>query len=411
MAKKEVGIYTFQLCTIILYTICLLGLAWQITQISINYFAFDVVSDIKIIMPEEIHGTKSLNLFFPIYEVKNETIFEKIWKKYFPNHSISVSNEIEIIRDTFTLEDLLDIAISPTKLFKNITNETIVSICGRLIGYHIPNILFNSRTYLNQKYLLNVSFAFLTVGGTFPDIDIHRFLPATELGDTDRRISISIESHSYFVTKLSFPYVDDCINYSKFGFRNQDDAIIKCVRNISTLYGFMTRNDSSFLQSRSLMRTDSAKEHLRGCDLKYHKGDCMKESIFTIIHQYMQPRVNKTNTELIRIDDIDNLIELYMEKGNEPSFKVESKPRINLIDFITYILGAMGSWLGFSFIACNPIPYFLKVNIEATSKIKSKPDQSTLIHHYACARFRSIISNHNDRLKRVEHFLSRLKID
>lgn len=411
MAKKEVGMYTFQLCTIIFHTTCLLGLAWQITQISINYFAFDVVSDIKIIMPEKIHDTKSLNLFFPTYEVKNETIFEEIWKKYFPNQSIPVSHEIEIIRDTFTLENLLDIAIPPTKLFKNITDETVISICDRLIGYHIPNISFGSKTYLNQKYLLNTSFIFLAVGRTFPDIDRHRIFPTTELSENDRMITISIESHSYFVTKLSFPYVDDCINYSKFGFRNQDDAITKCVRNISTLYGFMTRNDSSFLHSRTLVRILSPKEHLRGCDLKYEKDDCVKESMFTIIHQYMQPRVNKTNTELIGIDDPDNLIELYMDRSNEPSFKVESKPRIDPIDFITYILGAMGSWLGFSFIACNPIPYFLEVKIDATSKIKSKPDRSTLIHHHACARFRSIISSHDDRLKRVEYFLSRLKIN
>lgn len=52
---------------------------------------------------------------------------------------------------------------------------------------------------------------------------------------------------------------------------------------------------------------------------------------------------------------------IYPNDGNEPSFTLESKPRIDNIDYVTYILGALGSWLGFSFLGVNPIPYLLKV--------------------------------------------------
>ena len=43
----------------------------------------------------------------------------------------------------------------------------------------------------------------------------------------------------------------------------------------------------------------------------------------------------------------------------DPSFAAESKLRIDDIDFVTYILGALGPWLGFSFLAVNPIPYLV----------------------------------------------------
>ena len=38
-----------------------------------------------------------------------------------------------------------------------------------------------------------------------------------------------------------------------------------------------------------------------------------------------------------------------------------SKPKIDDIDYVTYILGALGSWFGFSFIGINPIPYLLEM--------------------------------------------------
>ena len=43
-----------------------------------------------------------------------------------------------------------------------------------------------------------------------------------------------------------------------------------------------------------------------------------------------------------------------------PWFTIKSKLRIDNIDYVTYILGAMGSWIEFSFIGINPISYSLQ---------------------------------------------------
>ena len=44
---------TFYSLTIIFHSLCLSGLIWQVTQISVNFFEFDVLTDIKIFTPEE----------------------------------------------------------------------------------------------------------------------------------------------------------------------------------------------------------------------------------------------------------------------------------------------------------------------------------------------------------------------
>ena len=56
----------------------------------------------------------------------------------------------------------------------------------------------------------------------------------------------------------------------------------------------------------------------------------------------------------------------------DASFSVISKPRIDSIDYVTYILGELGSWIGFSFIGINPIPHlFEKEGVNSAISHKS----------------------------------------
>ena len=59
-----------------------------------------------------------------------------------------------------------------------------------------------------------------------------------------------------------------------------------------------------------------------------------------------------------------------------PSFMMESKARINVIDFITYIMGALGSWIGFSFLLINPVPIIFKIKDTAISDSEATPSGS-----------------------------------
>lgn len=55
----------------------------------------------------------------------------------------------------------------------------------------------------------------------------------------------------------------------------------------------------------------------------------------------------------------------------DASYNVKSKPRTDDIDYVTYILGALGSWIGFSLIGINSIPYSIEIQrIQITAEIE-----------------------------------------
>lgn len=54
---------------------------------------------------------------------------------------------------------------------------------------------------------------------------------------------------------------------------------------------------------------------------------------------------------------------MSMRHAHQPSFRIASKAKIEDIDLITYILGALGSWIGFSFLGFNPIPFLSKLTM------------------------------------------------
>lgn len=74
--KKKVSKLTFHLVTISYHCLCLSGLIWQITQISINFFKFDVIKDINVVMSDELWKMSRVTyICFP-----NHNIFDE--KKY-----------------------------------------------------------------------------------------------------------------------------------------------------------------------------------------------------------------------------------------------------------------------------------------------------------------------------------------
>lgn len=159
------------------------------------------------------------------------------------------------------------------------------------------------------------------------------------------RTSISknfrIRSNSFYSIKLASPYKDHCFDYKSKKMIDWLDAIAKCGSN---------RTHSSY-------RTIAWKRLYNTSDLrtKQYDGENCPESKFKVDCD--------EKIYVIRVTITDTLIrnpEITFGKDYDVSFVVISMPRIDTISYITYILGAMGSWIGFSFVAINPIPYFFK---------------------------------------------------
>ena len=56
--------------------------------------------------------------------------------------------------------------------------------------------------------------------------------------------------------------------------------------------------------------------------------------------------------------------------SEDPSFEIKSQPKIEDIDFITYICGACGTWIGFSFLMLDPTPWIFQYQKNDTNENK-----------------------------------------
>ena len=85
---------------------------------------------------------------------------------------------------------------------------------------------------------------------------------------------------------------------------------------------------------------------------------------------------------------------LVLGNGNDPSFRIESKPRIDNIDYITYICGALGTWFGICALNFNPFPIFFKPN-------EPIGDNTNAVNHFLVTP---------SRVKRLEERLAIFKL-
>ena len=179
---------------------------------------------------------------------------------------------------------------------------------------------------------------------------------------------VCINYYSYSITRLEIPYQDKCLNYKT----TKQAAIARCVhdtfignQSLYTNYDLIDENNYVY-QNRRYKFVGSG--DVKNCKDKYSQSSC-KETVY----------FNQIN--MIRKDDkaVFNRSKFNINaRGDDisPSFIMESKARIGLIDLITYIMGALGSWIGFSFFMINPIPFIFKIRDNAISDSEATPSDS-----------------------------------
>ena len=91
---------------IIFHAICLSGLIWQLCEVSVNYFKYNVVSDIKVIMPQNDNyvwyfhfcNTMSNSINFGNLSEYSHLNIPNIWKeKYnFERFNLSLKQQFDL---------------------------------------------------------------------------------------------------------------------------------------------------------------------------------------------------------------------------------------------------------------------------------------------------------------------------
>lgn len=378
MKKIPVTRFLYKCSTTLFYFICLSGLIWQITLISVNYFKYDIVSDIKVIMPRS-QSKKSLNVCFWLDQVLDYEMYVEL----VINHSFVNTSD----RDNSDQKHGFVSNLTVGERFKLVINRSHFLLSSPGNRYEILDFIF---AFYHCYHISNLNpvntIKFMTSPLVDPNTESYRVpaiylrnatlmrivsspvnrLPWDEFANSEfitdiqtlgKEVAFYITSFSYFTRKLKTPYVDHCVDYREFNYADKQDAISSCMNaqdlsttnELSKAYA-IARNETQYYSYRIDNGLRDANLY-RHCFYQYQNDDCERESTFTqtITKKYL-PTKETNNTILIK-----------QISSKQPSFNIESKPMIADIDFVTFILGALGSWIGFSFLNLNPIRFVLKV--------------------------------------------------
>lgn len=343
MAKYIVRRITYYFLQTIVHAILFAGLSWQITQISINFFFFDIVTDIKVIMPEYETSEKFINVCFDNYEIIDHQKFEiylrsKYFKfddeedrKSFLMYNMSFKSRFDLISGA-KLVELNRFGRSPQA-------PTRTFIKSELVCHNkVDDARFKFSAFLDNHNITNIWFGY---SKKYPDIKTERFHWIEALDKLPSAVVQIMSSSSVFNHRLPFPYTDSC---TKSGYENMNECVNKkYVAGFNTVYKnkLIDRNDGKYINV-----TMSSSESIPISCRRLH--NCEDTTVFTYSRRQPSPYKKRERS----------IVGTGHRPSNTVSLIILSKPRIDNIDYVTYILGALGSWIGFSFIQLNQINKF-----------------------------------------------------
>lgn len=398
--------------------LCLLGLIWQIIQISLIYFRFDVVSQIGIIMPENyITKANSLNICVLKQQMVDQDIINQTYNRYIHEYFTKYEPRRmvkHIVGDNMTIGDFFKATIDRNGFFGiykryekfNVTKETINFITNGKSCFQVLDYRKYKLYQINTPKIPETEFLFLSIYYKYPYFNDERQRYLTINRDIPYAM---ISSYSYFIDKLSWPYVENCINYENIGFRDQEHAIQMCIyEEYLTKYNrifkgiSILRNETKYYKHRVYPfygSNENEDEIIKYCKNKYKIfPDCKKETVFTHIDTKYNPYEELNATSLS-----------FWQGSNFVSSKIDSKPSIDFIEYFTFILGALGTWIGFSFISCNPVRFIFKQEHIENETIDSNNVQDNVRNfNRNMSIHRNTIQSNCRRIQRMELIINRV---
>ena len=403
-SKKVVSKPVFWTLTILFHSLCLSGLIWQLTQVSITYFQYKVVSDIEIIMPEKDKFKKYLNFCFQA----SETIRYDKYKKYLKKHGEGNDSRIDhwdfkrdFIYSSLSIEEQLE-TVMDTEIEMYLLNERKAFLWRAFICHQLNRendvIFVLPRTQMN-----NVSYIWMSTSRYPDDYSWERDVQIKHEVNTTSIINLAI--NSYYVHRLASPFADECINFPELNLKNKYHAMYNCTEKDG--------NTTKLSQSRivtegdkHLMTFKRGLKHVMGDCGKYNRSECYSQTIFT--------QILSKNT--YRPTDDNYYYFISFEQSNQPSTIVRSNAKIGFVDLITYIFGALGTWIGFSFLQLNPIPHLLtavrdaipdwkKADKQIIRQVKDNDDRIKT-HDDNAVQFKAIFRLHRDHIINVKERLA-----
>lgn len=370
--KKLVTKSTYHICTILFHLLCLSGSIWQITLVSVKFFKFEVTKNTHLVLPEEQNNTgKVLYICFENHEYMDYKMYDKMMFEKYIYGGISLTSyrtRERYKRITISSSSVEDrFRISPKARIIINFSDTIDFISGSKYCTQVFNYTTRKIIILKSN-IANITRISLSIGTKLPGFDHRRLHDIDKFGEPEQSMSIGISSYSYTIKKLERPYTDNCHNYSSTNqYPLRRLAIEYCKNNLSMEYNnSLSEYHVCYPGERhNNLTIKTGKTFDEQCHKKYPQFDCIQSLFFV-----------KTESKVLNLKT--PTIYLSSAPGKDPSFIIVSKASIDNIDFLTYVLGALGAWIGFSFIGINPVPFLLKYSEELPVRKNSSTGEKKL---------------------------------
>ena len=366
MKKLRVKAATFKLCTTIFASLCMIGLLYQNVEISKNYLKYEVVSDIKLVLPEDNPINNFANICFDLQEVMNKSRYHEIIKKYIPKQRPRFNSRKEWGRvRNWKMGDRLDVAIKPEAIvrFPRISALDNVQLftLQRSICYQV-NIsfegLYTELSLMSDTVKGSTAF-WISMSQEVPLVDAKRLNEhSSSILTANVSTIVLVDSHNYYVNRLKYPYIDYCYDYEAVGLINRDNAVRNCYFNHTGFVGTghnILKSDERLLNSVWNVNTVV----YRKCEHEFHWKDCRQNTVFT-----------RSVIQLKQLTSVKNRLPVNIDfrESQDPSFKISSKEKIDIVDYVTFMFSTVGTWLGLSVLSFDPFPFCLSAPEEKDPK-------------------------------------------
>ena len=342
-------------------------------------------------MPEEIISEEEfMNICFNNLEIlnhkkciilaksKENSIQDYINVFYRKGYDISVFNFAERFNMTLNMFDIYD---------PDLTTKDFIQ--GYRYCYQGPKSSYYN--FIANDLLSNVNKVEISIGAALPIFDQSRLQKIDRIFPIENKsVILGASSYTYNITRMQSPYADHCIPYQDRGYADRNDATSRC-ENERLMQQYGVVSDSAIIAKSDI-------DSYRNLTLRFHpvKGESSCKNLWKYFA--CNEIIFQTQISLNENNKLGHHLYFVFVDNKEASTRIVSKPRIDKIDYITYILGALGSWIEFSFIGINPIPWILKYHdgpsMESAAQSEVAQSVRNRVQDVEITRLKNISTNH-----------------
>ena len=432
---------------------CLLGLSWQLFQISGEYFKYKVNIQTTVFIPEQVEDL-SMGICIPIqYAIdykKFNTEVQYNWtpdefghKRMFRNLSIH-----EIYNYTYHADKILYLVSYPKDQGKSGWKLTNFSSVMKMEKYYFSSTicyLYSVRFFKPfsvDKTERNI-IMFLLFGVQISQTSAVVLFIAPNYGIPFREIikaayiprgytSIKLdkfESSHYSIRKelLPPPYETSCFSYSNLNFTNSIECIERCViLKCLQKWGEISIDslapnkidDYKFINSSNFTKKKAELDEIRvSCELSCPNTSCEDTYIVTIQESGIHFGWDDMSQKKVSI--------VWGRKTSSiSSTRISCRPTSTLPELILFMMSSISTWTGLSMMSINPIlliqslsktnlaPRILPLQLRRRDEIKamhhtirvSRLENRVVTQNLAIERLRQMVFQlHNDRNRSVRY--------